>query len=264
MRLNQLISQPVGFKVAYFLSHCSCVALNQLGFYSIPLFSGKTHRRVATSASHGAFTFSLTYRMKACVVIFHLSKWVCQRWPDVRICTSADKVFHSALSSSLLVADSHKVCVETKKHFANRWMLWSNGVFVPEWQPTYLSKHTRRSWMAFLSQSMCLINAWNDIKTLLLRHLFKEELFIESDRSVLAKRWGGYTHILQGTKSFSSRNFSSSQVQHTVNSVYGASILFHTGPFPSQLAHCQKIKEETQQKREWETQSDFKAGEEFL
>lgn len=48
------------------------------------------------------------------------------------------------------------------------------------------------------SHKQCLINAWNHIKTLLLGPLFKEELFVKADHSVLA-RGRSYTRILQET-----------------------------------------------------------------
>lgn len=49
-----------------------------------------------------------------------------------------------------------------------------------------------------------------------------------------------------------------------VSSVCGASILFRTGLFPSQLANCQKIKEETQQKESGKHRATSKLEKNFF
>lgn len=108
-------------------------------------------------------------------------------------CTFAERVFSSVPSGGWLLYSMSEWRCES---FSYRWKLWSICVFVEH--EAVMTPSIPDVAKCCFPHKQCLIHAWNDIKTSLLRRMFEEELFVESDRSVLA-RDGGYTRIVQET-----------------------------------------------------------------
>lgn len=106
-------------------------------------------------------------------------------------------------------------------------------------------------------------NSTRTISTLCSRGICFKYLKATAIFFFLWQELGVYPYLTRNN-SFYLRNNSSSQVQHMVNRACGPSILFHTGPIPSQLAHCQKIKEETQQKESLKHRATSKLEKSFF